>query len=352
MSDPRSLRTARISIVAPCYNEEAGLREFVRRAKAVCAALPCRGYEIVLVNDGSRDRTLEVALDLAGTDPTLRVVNLLRNFGHQAAATAGLDVATGDLVVLIDSDLQDPPEVIPEMAAGWEDGADVAYGRRRTRRGESQLKLVTANLFYRVLGRLTKTHIPADTGDFRLMDRRIVDALRQMRERHRFIRGMVSWVGGRQVAVLYDRNPRFVGETKYPLRKMLSFALDAITSFSVVPLRVVTGLALLVLLLAIVATLTVFIVKLINPGYFIPGFAATMLTIIFFGGVQLLALGVIGEYIGRMYESVKSRPIYLVEGIYHAEAPGRGVVVTLPSEQSPASASSGERSRSPTVGRR
>jgi polyisoprenyl-phosphate glycosyltransferase len=337
MPEPRSLRNAKLSVVAPCYNEEHGLREFVRRTKTVCATLRCP-YELVLVNDGSRDATLAVALELAASDPTLRVINLLRNFGHQAAATAGLDVANGDIVVLIDSDLQDPPEIIPEMAACWEQGADVAYGKRRTRRGESQLKLLTADVFYRVLGRMTKTSIPADTGDFRLMDRRIVDALRQMRERHRFIRGMVSWVGGRQVAVPYDRNPRFAGETHYPLRKMISFALDAITSFSVVPLRVVTALALLIIVIAILATITVFIVKLLNPGYFIPGFAATMLTIIFFGGVQLLALGVIGEYIGRMYESIKSRPLYLVEGIYHTDAAGQGVVATPRESESAAPA--------------
>lgn len=324
MPKTRSISTCKLSIVAPCYNEEAGLPEFVRRVKAVCEALPCP-CEIVLVNDGSRDRTLEVALALAAADPTVRVVNLLRNFGHQAAATAGLDVATGDIVALIDSDLQDPPEVITEMLARWAEGADVAYGQRRTRKGESQLKLITADVFYRLLRRMTKTNIPADTGDFRLMDRRIVEALRTMRERHRFIRGMVSWVGGTQVAVPYDRKPRFAGETKYPVRKMVSFALDAVTSFSVVPLRLVTYLAMLIIVVAVMATAVVFVVKLINPGYFIPGFAATMLTIIFFGGVQLLALGVIGEYIGRMYESVKSRPIYLIEGIYETTAGGPAV---------------------------
>jgi len=320
MPDPRSLATARLSIVAPCYNEEGSIADFVRRVKAVCDGLRC-AYEIILVNDGSRDRTLPVALALAATEPALRVINLLRNFGHQAAATAGLDVATGDLVVLIDADLQDPPEVIPEMVARWLEGADVAYGRRRTRQGESRLKLLSAGLFYRVLRRMTHNDIPADTGDFRLMDRRIVDVLRQMRERHRFIRGMVSWVGGQQVAVLYDRNARFAGETKYPLQRMISFALDAITSFSVVPLRLVTYLALLIITLALLATLTVFVVKLRQPDYFIPGFAATVITIIFFGGVQLLALGVIGEYVGRMYESIKSRPIYVIEGIY---PPGAG----------------------------
>ena len=333
MPNTRSRATARLSIVAPCYNEEGSVGEFVRRVKAVCEGLRC-AYEIVLVNDGSRDRTLPVALGLASADPTVRVINLLRNFGHQAAATAGLDVAKGDIVVLIDADLQDPPEVIPEMIARWEEGADVAYGQRRTRQGESRLKIVSAGLFYRVLRRMTHSDIPADTGDFRLMDRRIVEVLRQMRERHRFIRGMVSWVGGTQVAVRYDRNARVAGETKYPLRKMISFALDAITSFSVVPLRLVTYLALLIITLASLATLTVFIVKLSHPDYFIPGFPATMLTIIFFGGVQLLALGVIGEYVGRMYESVKSRPIYVIEGIYQTGG-DPGVVRTPPPDGDP-----------------
>ena len=228
MSHAAELTAYKLAIVAPCYNEEAGLPEFVRRVKAVGAQLGC-AHEIILVNDGSRDRTLPVALDLAARDPVIRVVNLLRNFGHQAAVTAGLDLADGDAVVLIDSDLQDPPEVIVEMVAEWKKGADVAYGQRRSRAGETAFKLFTAKLFYRILRALTKSPIPADTGDFRLMDRRVVEVLRSMRERHRFIRGMVSWVGGRQVAVPYDRQARFAGETKYPFRKMFAFALDAIT---------------------------------------------------------------------------------------------------------------------------
>lgn len=305
----------RLSVVAPCYNEEAGLPEFVRRVKAACASLGC-DYEIVLVNDGSRDRTLAVALDLASGDPLIRVINLLRNFGHQAAVTAGLDIAVGDVVVLIDSDLQDPPEVIVEMLAAWKNGADVAYGQRRSRAGETAFKLFTAKLFYRLLKRLTKSDIPADAGDFRLMDRRVVDVLHSMRERHRFIRGMVSWVGGKQVAVPYDRTARFAGETKYPLRKMFAFALDAITSFSIVPLRLVTCLALTIIGLTVLAAIGVVAVKLINPNYFIPGYPSIIITVVFFGGVQLLALGIIGEYLGRMYESIKARPIYIVEQIY------------------------------------
>lgn len=307
-----------LSIVAPCYNEESGLPEFIRRVQAVCTGLDCT-HEIVLVNDGSHDGTLAVALELAAQDATIRVINLLRNFGHQSAVTAGLDIAQGDAVVLIDSDLQDPPEVITAMVAAWQAGADVAYGQRRNREGETTFKLYTAKLFYRLLQGMTNSNIPADTGDFRLMDRRVVGVLRGMRERHRFIRGMVSWVGGKQVAIAYDRKPRFAGETKYPLRKMASFALDAITSFSVVPLRLVTWLALTVIGLTLLAAVAVVAVKLINPGYFIPGYPSIIITIVFFGGVQLLALGIIGEYLGRMYEATKGRPLYIVEQIYQRQ---------------------------------
>ena len=321
MSHAANLTTYQLAIVAPCYNEAGGLPEFVRRVKAVCAQLGC-AHEIILVNDGSRDGTLSVALDLASRDPVIRVVNLLRNFGHQAAVTAGLDLAGGDAVVLIDSDLQDPPEVLLEMVAAWRAGADVAYGQRRSREGETAFKLFTAQLFYRLLRGLTKSEIPADTGDFRLMDRRVVDVLRSMREPHRFIRGMVSWVGGQQVAVPYDRKPRFAGETKYPFGKMFAFAVDAITSFSIVPLRLVTWLALTVIALTVVAGVGVVVVKLFNPHYFIPGYPSIIITIVFFGGVQLLALGIIGEYLGRMYEASKARPLYIVEQVY-AQHDGR-----------------------------
>lgn len=318
MSQLNQRTSYKLAVVAPCFNEEAGLGEFVRRVSAVVTGLGC-AHEIVLVNDGSRDRTLAVALDLAAANPAVRVVNLLRNFGHQAAVTAGLDVADGDVVVLLDSDLQDPPECIVEMIAAWQQGADVAYGQRRTRDGETAFKLFTARLFYRLLNLLTQNNIPSDTGDFRLMDRRVVEALRSMRERHRFIRGMVSWVGGKQVAVPYDRKPRFAGETKYPLRKMFAFALDAITSFSVVPLRLVTWLALTVIGFAVLAALWVVVVKFLRPDYYVPGYPTILITVIFFGGVQLLALGIIGEYLGRMYEAVKARPIYIVEQVYQQQ---------------------------------
>jgi dolichol-phosphate mannosyltransferase len=305
----------KLAVVAPCYNEEKGLPEFVTRVTAVCSGLGC-AYEIILINDGSRDHTLAVALRLAQENPCLRVVNLFRNFGHQAAVTAGLDHAEADAVVIIDSDLQDPPEVIAEMVARWRDGADVVYGQRRSRAGESAFKLFTAKQFYRILSWLTDRTIPPDTGDFRLMDRKVADVLKLMRERHRFIRGMVSWVGGRQEPVPYDRKPRFAGATKYPFAKMLSFAVDAITSFSVLPLRLLTYSALVVLAVTLIMSVVVFAVKVLHPGYFIPGYASIMLTMMFFGGINLLAFGIIGEYLGRMFEAVKGRPLYIVESVH------------------------------------
>jgi len=315
MSHAANLSTYKLSIVAPCYNEESGLAEFVQRTTAVFLSLEC-DYEIILVNDGSRDQTLQRARELGSQDPKIHVINLLRNFGHQAAVTAGIDLADGDAVVLIDSDLQDPPEIIEDMIKEWKAGADVAYGQRRSREGETYFKLFSSKLFYRILRGLTQSPIPEDTGDFRLMDRQVVDALRNMRKRHRFIRGMVSWIGGKQVAVPYDRKARFAGETKYPFRKMLSFAVDAITSFSIVPLRLVTYLAVTVIGMTIVAAIGVILVKFLYPDYFIPGYPSILITVVFFGGVQLLALGIIGEYMGRMYESTKARPIYIVEQVY------------------------------------
>lgn len=306
---------AKLSVVAPCFNEEKVLPDFVARVTAVCRQLGC-DYEIVLINDGSRDHTLAVALRLAQADSHLRVVNFFRNFGHQAAVTAGLDHCEGDAVVLIDSDLQDPPEVITEMVAKWREGANVVYGQRRTRAGESAFKLLTAKIFYRLLRSMSKSDIPADTGDFRLMDRSVVEVLKNMRERHRFIRGMVSWVGGRQEPVFYDRQARFAGSTKYPVARMLSFAVDAITSFSVLPLRLLTYSALVVLGVTLVMSIVVFVIRISHPNYFIPGYASIMLTMMFFGGINLLGFGIIGEYIGRMYESVKGRPLYIVESIY------------------------------------
>jgi polyisoprenyl-phosphate glycosyltransferase len=311
----KSKNTIEISVVAPCYNEEKCLPEFVKRTDAVLRQLKMK-YEIILVNDGSRDRSLEIAVELTKEYPHLKVANLSRNFGHQVAVTAGMDLAVGEVVVLIDADLQDPPELISELAAKWREGADVVYGQRKRREGETAFKLLTSKLFYRLLKKITRVNIPMDTGDFRLMNRKVVDAMKRLRESHRFIRGLVTWTGFTQAAVLYDRKPRFAGETHYPLRKMLLFSMDAITSFSILPLRMLTVLGSTILFLSILFSIVVLIVKLLDPGYFLAGFPTLVLLITFFGGIQLISLGIIGEYVGRVYEEIKRRPLYFMDGIY------------------------------------
>lgn len=309
-----------LSVVVPCYNEEKGLLEFVKRTDAVLKQLNSK-YELILVNDGSRDNTLGVAVELSKSYPNLKVLNLSRNFGHQVAVTAGMDAAMGNAVVLIDADLQDPPELIPQMVEKWREGYDVAYGQRRTREGEKYFKLVTAKLFYRLLKRITKVNIPIDTGDYRLMDRKVVEAMKQLRESHRFIRGLVSWTGFKQTPVLYDRLQRFAGETHYPFHKMFLFSLDAITSFSIIPLRLLTFFGLFIVLFTILFSFIIIAVKFIDPNYYLAGFPTIVLLISFFGGIQLLSLGVIGEYVGRIYEEIKRRPLYFVDAIYQNGAP-------------------------------
>ncbi|HTW83846.1 MAG TPA: glycosyltransferase family 2 protein [Candidatus Sulfotelmatobacter sp.] len=313
-----------LSIVAPLYNEEGNVTELVRRLSAVAASIDVDGYEIVLVNDGSKDRTLALLREHAARDPHLVIVDLSRNFGHQLAATAGLDTARGDAVVLIDADLQDPPELIPEMVARWRDGYDVVFAVRRNRKGESAFKLFTARMFYRVIRRLTNVDIPVDSGDFRLFSRRVLTALSSIRERHRFIRGLVSWVGYKQVAVFYDRDERFSGATKYPLSKMLRFAIDGITSFSDIPLRLVTWFGFIVSAIAFLVALVEIGVRIFT-GYNLPGYTSTIFAILFLGGVQLIGMGILGEYVGRIYDEIKGRPLYLLASVERGEtAPVRG----------------------------
>ncbi|MEB3203427.1 MAG: glycosyltransferase family 2 protein [Candidatus Sericytochromatia bacterium] len=300
----------RVSVVAPCFDEEEGLPALRARLTAVLDGLDCP-WELVLVDDGSRDGTLALMRAFAAEDPRIKAVGLSRNFGHQVAATAGLDHATGDAVILIDADLQDPPELIPRMLDLWREGWDVVYAQRRSRVGETAFKRWTAQAFYRVLRSLTQVHIPLDTGDFRLMDRQVVDALHQLPERHRFLRGLVSWVGFRQTGLVFDRAERFAGTTKYPLRKMLSFALDGITGFSFVPLQVASWLGVWVSILAFLAICWVLWETLVMHGT-VPGWASLMVAILFIGGVQLLTIGLIGEYIGRILDEVRQRPLYLV----------------------------------------
>ena len=296
-----------LSVVAPVFNEEAIVDEFYAR---ICAALEGLPFEIVLVDDGSSDRTPIVLGQLAATDPRVRVVFLSRNFGHQTALTAGLDHARGDAVVMLDSDLQDPPELIPRMLDHWKAGCDVVYAVREYREGESRFKLTTARWFYTLFDKLAQVELQQNSGDFRLLDRRPLDALLSMRERNRFLRGMTVWVGYRQAAVPYRRDARMAGETKYTLSKMLRFSLDAISSFSHRPLQLAMLLGFLISTLAFVAIPVVIVLRIV--GSYLPGFGSITIAILLLGGIQLIALGIIGEYVGRIYDEVKGRPLYLV----------------------------------------
>jgi polyisoprenyl-phosphate glycosyltransferase len=303
-----------LSIVVPCYNEEACLAELHARLSAAARSVAGEDYEIVLVNDGSRDRSWELMRGLAAGDPNLVAINLSRNHGHQLALTAGLDLCSGQRILIIDADLQDPPELLPAMIVEMdEQGADVVYAVRRARAGETAFKLATAKLFYRGLSRLAEIEIPRDTGDFRLMSRRALDALLSLPEQARFIRGMVAWVGFRQVPILYDRAERHAGETKYPFSKMLRFALDAVTGFSTAPLRMASHIGLW--LVAASVLLLAYIAIGFFTGTAIQGWTSLMLVVVVLGAVQMFVLGMIGEYLGRLYIEAKKRPLYIVSDI-------------------------------------
>ncbi|WP_288842049.1 glycosyltransferase family 2 protein [uncultured Deefgea sp.] len=302
----------RLSVVIPCYNEEEVLAETLRRLAEFRAMVVDMDCEFIFVDDGSKDRTRALLLAAQAENPEMRVIGFARNFGHQTAVTAGIDAASGDAVVLIDADLQDPPEVITEMIALWRNGYHVVYGTRVDRPGESAFKLITARAFYRVLNQLSDVPIPLDTGDFRLMDRQVVEVLKAMPERDRFVRGMVSWVGFKQVALPYRRAERFAGESKYPLRKMVRFATDGILSFSTKPLQLSITIGLVASFLALIGIINTLIVRLTTTDW-VAGWAEIMVAILFIGGVQLLCIGILGEYIGRIYNEIKRRPLYVVQ---------------------------------------
>ena len=310
MTHPRP----RYSIVAPVFNEEETLPEFHRRMSAVMDQLDGE-TELAKDFDGSRDRSPEIGEQLRAKDPRVKLIKFSRNFGHQIAITAGMDYAEGDAVVIIDSDLQDPPEVILQLVAKWKEGFQVVYAQRAKRAGETFFKLFTASFFYKLIQRLASITIPQDTGDFRLVDRKVVIALRSMREHHRFMRGLSVWVGYKQTGVRYDRAERYAGSTQYPLRKMVKFASDAITSFSYLPLQLATTLGFIVSAIALISMPIVIALRLLGSSFF-GGQASTLLSVLFIGGVQLIFLGIMGEYIGRIYDEVKKRPLYIV-----AEAP-------------------------------
>jgi glycosyltransferase involved in cell wall biosynthesis len=301
-----------LSLVVPIFNEEAIIDELEKRLLALLGNLHSIGesWEVVLVNDGSRDRSLEMLRGLAAREPRFKVLSFSRNFGHQMAITAGVDRADGQAVIVMDADLQDPPEVVRDMVAKWREGFDVVYGVRRTRAGETFFKKATAAVFYRMLRAMLGIEIPVDAGDFRLMSRPVVLALRALRERHRFVRGMVAWVGFKQVAVKYDREARFAGETKYPLRKMIRFAVDGITSFSVLPLRIAIWLGSLAGAVAVIAGLWTLYVHFFMAGV-VPGWTTIMILVAFGTSAQLLMTGILGEYVGRIYEELKRRPLYI-----------------------------------------
>jgi dolichol-phosphate mannosyltransferase len=316
--DPRLL-----SVVAPMFDEEETVDAFYERVRA---ALDGLRFELVLVDDASRDRTPELLDRLAESDPRVRVLHLSRNFGHQAAITAGLEHATGDAVVMIDGDLQDPPEVIPAMVERWREGSDVVYGVRESRAGETRFKLTTARWFYRLFGRITRLELRENSGDFRLLDRRALDAILSMRERNRFLRGMTVWVGFTQTAVPYERDPRHAGETKYTLRKMVRFSLDAISSFSSVPLQAATVLGFLFSMAAFLGLPLVIAARV--AGIFSAGVPTLLFVVLLLGGIQLITVGIIGEYVGRIYDEVKGRPLYVVRE-------GRNIDVAEPAEPGP-----------------
>jgi len=307
-----------ITIVTPIYNEADIIPELYRR---VCEVMETNGnsWELVMVDDGSTDGSTDTIRQLSSQDKRVRPVIFARNFGHQLAVTAGLDYSRGQAVVIIDADLQDPPEVILDLIAKWREGYEVVYAIRAEREGESWFKLFTASTFYRIIYKITDVKIPMDTGDFRLLDRKVVDVVKQMRERHRFLRGMSVWVGFKQTGVEYRRAARYAGETKYPFKKMFKFAWDAVTSFSYLPLQVATYLGFISAGLSILAIPVVAVMRFTGSQEAFAGQATTLIAVLFLGGVQLISLGILGEYIGRLYDEAKGRPLYIVR-----EAPPDG----------------------------
>lgn len=322
-----------LSVVVPCYNEESVFTEFMRRMEPACRAAVGESFEIIVVNDGSADNTWQLIAERAETSPQLVGINLSRNHGHQLAVSAGLSFARGERILIIDADLQDPPELLGEMFKIMDAGADVVYGQRRSRAGENQFKLATARYFYRILKSITHVEIPADAGDFRLINRRTLDLLNQMPEQQRYLRGMVAWLGGKQVPLPYDRASRHAGETKYTLRKMIRFAIDGITGFSAAPLKLATFFAMFAGLLSVVFGLYALYAHFFLQA--VPGWTSLIGVILFFSSIQLLSLGIIGEYLGRVYMESKGRPLFLIQEIVQTTAP---TVSTSPTKVSPATA--------------
>lgn len=309
----------KVSIVIPMYYEEEVAEECYKRVKNVLISLKDYEHEILFVNDGSKDKTLEILESIAEKDKQVKVISFSRNFGHQCAVTAGLQYVTGDAIVVIDADLQDPPELIPDMLTLWKQGNEVIYAKRKTREGESKFKLLTAKMFYRILNGLSDVEIPADTGDFRLVDREVVDVINSMPEHNKFLRGLFSWVGFKQQPFEYERKERFAGKTKYPLKKMLKLASDGIISFSTKPLKIVGGLGIITIFISILLLLYSVISYIFNLNQLTPGWTSIMVAITLFSGVQLLSIWIISEYLARIYDESKKRPQYIISKTINIE---------------------------------
>ena len=306
-----------ISIVVPMYFEEEVAQECYNRLVNVMQQNNLN-YEMIFVNDGSTDRTMDILTEIADKDPNVKIINFARNFGHQIAVTAGIDYAKGDAIVIIDADLQDPPELIPVLVDKWNEGFEVVYAKRKSRKGETWFKLLTAKYFYKVLNYLSDIEIPKDTGDFRIIDRKVADVFSKMSERNRFVRGMMSWIGFRQTFVEYERDERFAGETKYPLKKMIKFASDGVIAFSTKPLRIVMTLGIFSVIISMLVLMYSLTVKIFGENIQ-PGWTSIMVAITFFSGIQLLGLGIVGQYIARIYDESKNRPIYIVKELVNID---------------------------------
>lgn len=317
------MKNKMLSIVIPMYYEEEVANICYERVKKVLDELDKYDYEIIFVNDGSKDKTLSILKEIADKDKKVKVVSFARNFGHQCAVTAGLKYTKGDAVCIIDADLQDPPELIPDMLKKWEEGFEVIYGKRKKRKGESFFKLFTAKMFYKILNFFSEVDIPKDTGDFRLIDRKVVNTINSLPEHNKFLRGLYSWVGYKQYAFEYERQERFAGETKYPLKKMLKLASDGIISFSTKPLKVIGGIGIISICISIIIFIYSILSFIFKFGNLTPGWTSIMVTVTFFAGVQLLSLWVMSEYLGRMYDEVKGRPQYIIDEVINVEVEER-----------------------------
>lgn len=303
----------KISVVIPMYNEESVASECLKKVSDVFLNLKDYDYELIIVNDGSQDKTLEILEEKAKNDKKIKIISFSRNFGHQAAVTSGLKATTGDAVVIIDADLQDPPELIPEMLKLWEEGNEIIYGKRKVRKGESVFKLFTAKMFYKTLNALSDVEIPKDTGDFRLVDRKVVDVLNSLPEHNKFLRGLWGWIGFKQIPFEYERKERFAGKTKYPLKKMLKLASDGIIGFSTKPLKLVGALGILSIVFSMIILIYSLVSYIFGLNNLTAGWTSIMVTITFFAGVQLLSIWIMSEYIGRIYDESKSRPQYIID---------------------------------------